>query len=367
MKIFFVGGGTGGPTAPLLAVARALREAEPKTEFFLVGTRRGVEKELLKTVDFPIAHLSVPAGKWRRYFSLRNFVDVFKVFFGFLKALYLIKKYKPDIIFGAGSYVQVPVAYAAFFSKVPVVAHQQDFQVLLSTKLVAPLAKAITVSFSYSSKNIPESTGLFARRHKSKIFVTGNPVRREVLGGSVKEARAIFTLNEHYPTILVMGGGTGAARLNAKIMEALPELVKYVQVIHQTGGKLSKVSPKVPHYHPYPFLGSELKHAYAVADLVISRGGMSTITELSRLGKVAILVPLPGSAQEDNVALLTMLKFAVGVSEEMFTPDFAVKLVRRILWNHDMQQQMREGIKRLMPRDADKKIARLLMKIYEER
>ncbi len=364
MKIFLVGGGTGGPTAPLLGVAEALRDIHPETQFFLIGTRKGVEKELVQTVGFPIEYLTIPAGKWRRYLSWKNFFDPFKIFFGFWKALYLIRKYRPDIIFAAGSYVQVPVAYAAFCLKVPVVIHQQDFQLLLSTKLVAPIARAVTVSFSYSGKHIPEATGLFAQRHRSKIHVTGNPVREEIFGGSVKEARKIFSLNENYPTILAMGGGTGAARINAVIAEALPELVKYVQVIHLSGGRVSDSPiPNHSHYHPYPFLGSELKHAYAIADLVICRGGMSTITELSRLGKAAILVPLPESAQEGNVALLTMLKFAVGVSEEALTADLLVKLVRKILWNRDIQQTMQTGIKNLMPEDADRRIAKLLMKI----
>lgn len=362
MHVFLAGGGTGGPTSPLLAVARALREMRPETVFFLIGTAKGVERELLKTLDFPIRYLTIPAGKWRRYFSLKNFLDIFKVSFGFLKSLYLIKKYQPNIVFGAGSYVQVPVAYAAFLLKVPVVVHQQDFRILLSTTLVAPLAKAVTVSFSYAGKNIPESTGLFAKRHKPKIFVTGNPVRREVLNGSTEAAQRFFNLDKDYPTVLVMGGGTGAARLNAILFKALPELLKYVQVIHQTGMKSAKVPAKHPYYHAYQFLGGELKHAYAVADLIICRGGMSTITELSRLGKAAILVPLPGSAQEDNVAILTMLKLAVGVAEDALSADLLVKLVRKILWDPKLHQSMREGIKNLMPKNADQRIAKLLIK-----
>lgn len=367
MRVFLVGGGTGGPTAPLLAVAEALQKQKSDTEFFFVGTRRGVEKKILAGAGLKMRFFAIPAGKWRRYFSLLNITDIFKTLAGFAKALFLIKKYRPDIIFGAGSFAQVPVVLAGYIAKVPSVVHQQDFQLLLSTKLCAPFAKAVTVSFSYSGKGIPQSTGLFAKIPKSKIHVTGNPVRKDILGGSVRQAREIFGLNQNYPTVLVLGGGSGSARLNEVVRMALPELLKYVQVVHSTGGKNAVASTKFANYHPFNFLGANLKHAYAVADLVVSRGGMSTISELSRLGKAAIVVPLPDSSQEENVQVLALLQFAVGVFEEFLTPELLLKLVRKILWSKEIQEGLRDGIKKFMPRDADRRIANLLLKINEER
>lgn len=367
MKIFLVGGGTGGPIIPLLAVTRALRQIVPKCELFFVGNNFALEKKFLDQAAFEFKYLTISAGKRRRYFSFENFIDLFRTLFGFLKSLYLVRKYQPDIVFGAGSFVQVPLAWAAFFSRVPVVVHQPDVDLLFSTRLVAPIARAVTVSFMTSSKDLPEFSGLFKKIKKSKVFVTGNPIRQEVLGGTKPRARKLFALNHDYPTVLVMGGGTGALTLNQVVLEALPELLRYVQVIHITGGRTVEDEPSThPHYHAFDFLGGELKHAYAVADLVICRGGMGTITELSALGKPAIIIPLPQSPQEDNVRFLAYFRCAVGLFQEFLTPELLVGLVRKILWNKEIQETLRSNIQKLMPKDADQQIAKLLLKIYNE-
>ncbi len=363
MRIFLVGGGTGGPITPLFAVAEEILKLSPKSTLYFVGTKKKVENKILEASRLSIQYLSILAGKWRRYFSLWNLTDLFKIFAGFLKSIYLIKKHKPDVIFGAGSYVQVPMAWAAFFAGVPVVAHQPDLDLLLSTRLVSPIATAITVTFDTSTKDFSEFSGLFKKIKKSKIVVTGNPVRQEILKGSLGQARKIFGLNADFPVLFVIGGSTGAANLNKIVLASLQELVKYVQVLHVTGGRVANQNLfEHPHYHAYDFLGQELKHAFAAADVVLSRGGMSTISELAALGKAAILVPLPRSPQEDNVRLLATLRAAVGVFEEFFTPDLLVALVRKILWSKEIQDTVRTNIKKLMPRDSGAQIAKLLLK-----
>lgn len=366
MRIFLVGGGSGGPTSPLLAVAEAVFSTRRDAEFFLIGTRKGIEAKLLSAVSTPITYLTVPAGKWRRYFSLWNLFDVFKIVSGFAKSFYLLGKYRPDIVFGAGSYVQVPVCYAAFLRGIPVVIHQQDRQLLLATRLVAPIAKAVTISF-VQNKELPTFSGLLGKIPKSKLISTGNPVRRNLLTGSVEEARKMFRLSDSFPTILVMGGSQGSAKINQILRAALPELVKYVQIIHVTGSKVKPTKRiELANYHAVGFLGPELKHAYAAADLVIGRGGMSTITELSFLGKPAILIPLPKSPQEENVEILAQLKCAIGVSEEVLTDELLIQLIRKILWNNELQRILSQNIHDIMPHDADKKIARLLVKLAKK-
>lgn len=364
MRIFLVGGGTGGPTAPVFAVAGALRELQPQTEFFFISTGTVIDKRFQGSLKIKADWLTIPAGKWRRYFSPLNLVDIFKTLYGFLRFLYLLKKNHPDIIFGAGSFVQVPVAWAARISGIPVVIHQQDLTVLLSTRLALPATRLITTTFDLTAKDLPDSSGLFAKTPRGKVVVTGNPLRRELLRGSVAQARQVFGLNDKFPTLLVIGGGGGARRLNEAIISSLPELTKYVQVIHITGGR----SKKIVHsrYHQFEFLEDDLAHAYAVADLVISRAGMSTIAELSALGKAAIIVPLPNSAQMENVRYLASCKAAVGVLEDYLEPRFIVSLVRKILWNREIQNTLKTNIKKIMPHDADQKIAKLLIKVYEE-
>ncbi len=364
MKIFLAGGGTGGATAPVLAVAETLADLVPDVKFFVVGNQ-GVEKKMISSSKRSLAYLSIPAGKWRRYFSFLNFFDLFKIVAGFLKSLYLVRKYRPDVIFGAGSFVQVPLAWAGFFFGVPVVIHQPDFDLLLATRLVAPVTRAITVSFSWSGKNFYGFSGLLKKIKKSKIHVTGNPVRREIFGGSKERARKIFHLNSDYPVMLVMGGSQGSAKINEVILDAAPEIVKYVQVIHVTGGKAKKSKRfEHPHYHLYDYLDEELKDAYAAADFVICRAGISTITELSALKMPAIVVPLPKSPQETNAKLLVYTSSAVVVFEQIFKPELVVSLIRKIIWQSDAVKIIKANIGRLMPPDANKKIAKLIIDIY---
>ncbi|MBI4050054.1 MAG: UDP-N-acetylglucosamine--N-acetylmuramyl-(pentapeptide) pyrophosphoryl-undecaprenol N-acetylglucosamine transferase [Candidatus Doudnabacteria bacterium] len=372
MTIFLAGGGSGGPTTPLLAVATELKKQKKDVEIFFIGNNRRLDQPFLQDFGSPVKYLSLPAGKWRRYFSLLNLTDLLRTFFGFWKALYLLKRYQPDIVIGAGSFVQVPLAWAAFFRKIPVLVHQPDLPILLSTRLVVPVAKVITVSFNLSGKELPASSGLFKRGGKDRVIWTGNPVRREILHGSREQARQIFGLAGGRPVLLVMGGARGARRINETVAAALPELLRYVEVIHATGGKSSArlareqlPSTLAGRYHDFQFLGEKLPHAYAAADLVLGRGGMATIAELSTLGKPAILVPLAGP-QEENVRLLAFLKAAVGVREEYLEPKFLVRLVRKILWSREIQETLRENISRLMPHDADRKIAKLIVKICEE-
>lgn len=354
---------------PLAAVAEAVLRLQPEAEFFFAGQAGALERKLLDGID--VKYLSVPAGKWRRYFSLLNFTDLFKTFFGFLRALYLIGKYRPHAVFGAGSYAQVPVIWAAYLRGVPAMAHQQDLELLLSTRLVAPAARSITVSFEATAANLPEGSGLFKKIRKSKIVLTGNPVRRSVLDGSAARGRKIFGLNRDYPALLIMGGGTGSEKINSVFMESAPELLKYFQVIHVTGGRAAAAPEEVKqnsHYHPYEFLAAEeLRHAYAACDLVVCRAGMSTIAELSALGKAAMLVPLPQSPQEDNVRYLTVQRAAIGVFQEFFDAELLVKVTRKVIWSRELLETLRRNIKKVLPAGAAEKIAWLLIRLAKER
>lgn len=365
MNVFLVGGGTGGPTAPLVAVAEKLTKLDPKTKLSFIGTGNRFEEQLFQDAGLKVKILHIPAGKFRRYLSWRNLIDVFLTFLGFCKSLYLVWKHEPDIIFGAGSYVQVPLCWAGYFCRIPVVVHQQDFRILLSTKLTAPIAKIITTSFSYSRRYIPEDSGFFKKFHKSKIYVTGNPVRANIHGGSAVNARKYFGLKDKLPTVLVIGGGSGSLALNNTVSAALPELVKYVQVIHITGGRISPdhhLRTPVENYYQTDFLGSNLRDAYAISDLVVSRAGMSTISELSALGKAAILIPLPKSPQGDNAAFLAFLQSVIAIPQDFLTATGFVNLVRKILWDGDLLRNIKHNISLVLPKNADMKIAKLLFK-----
>ncbi len=146
MKIVLAGGGSGGPVAPLLAVAETIKKNNPETKFLFIGTRKGEpEKEMIKDYDFRFQ--SIFCGKLRRYFSWQNFLDLLKTKLGFFQSLFILKKFKPDLIIGAGGYVSVPVILAGWFLKIPAIIHQQDILPTLSNKILSVFAKKIIVSF----------------------------------------------------------------------------------------------------------------------------------------------------------------------------------------------------------------------------
>src|SRR5579885_3116676 len=173
LKILLVGGGTGGPVAPLLAVAQCLRNARSRVEFLFIGTRKGPEQAMVAAAN--IAFTSIFAGKWRRYFSVKNLLTPFQVIIGFVQALLVLKKNRPVVAFGAGGFVQVPVLYAAWIYRIPVIIHQQDISPGFANAICAPIASLITVSFEESLKEFSQGTGLLSHKSKSKVIVTGNP------------------------------------------------------------------------------------------------------------------------------------------------------------------------------------------------
>lgn len=277
-----------GSVTPLLAVAEEIKSKTSEVEFLWLGTKSGPEKKLVCAQG--IIFKELPAGKLRRYFSGWNFLMPFFIIGGFIKAFWLILRFRPQIILSAGGFVGVPVIWAGWFLRVPSLVHQQDIRPGLANKLTAPFAKIVTVTFSESLKYFPEA------------ILTGNPVRRDVFSGDKERALKFFSLEKDLPTLLVLGGGTGALKLNEIVSGALSELVKFCQVIHVTGGRLAKETPEggTGRYHVFDFLAEQLKDAYVAADLVVSRAGLGTLTELAALGKPTVLVPILKSHQEDN-------------------------------------------------------------------
>ena len=140
MKILISGGGTAGSVVPLIALAQKIREKKPESKFLIIGTKKGwPEKQLIK--DQKISFSSIYSGKLRRYFDWRNFFDLFLVLIGFIQSIFLIKRFKPDISISAGGFVSVPVNFAAYVLKIPILIHQQDIVPGLANKLIAPFAK----------------------------------------------------------------------------------------------------------------------------------------------------------------------------------------------------------------------------------
>lgn len=363
MNILLVGGGTAGSVSPLLAVAEEIKLNYPKANFLLVGTKTGPEKTMAESAGLDF--VSIPAGKLRRYFSLRNFLVPFLVLAGFFKALKILKKFRPDCVFGAGSFVQVPVVWAAALKKIPVALHQQDVRPSLANNLCQIPAKKITVSFEASLTDFSSGFGLFYKKHRTeKVVLTGNPFRAEIKQATRQEALKKFGLKNDLPALLVLGGGTGAEFLNNLIASSLPQLARTVQILHSTG-KNKTAANAAENYHPYEFI-VDMGSAYAAADIVLCRAGLSTITELSNLEKVSIIVPLPQSHQELNAALLARRRAAIVATQNRLTPELLVELVRKLLFEHQFQQNLKTNIGKIMPKNAAKKIAEIITKLAEQ-
>jgi len=359
MKILLVGGGSGGPVTPLLAVREEILRVKPNAEFSFISGARGPEKSLIAKLGMDVH--SIPCGKWRRYFSLQNLLDIFFTAAGFFKSLYLIKKINPHLIFSSGSYLAVPVSYAALLFGKKIVIHQQDYLPSLSNKLIYPIADKVTVSLEKSIKDYDKGLGIIKLKTREKTIYTGNPIRPEITQGNAEKARQIFGLKPDFPTLLVLGGATGALKLNQIISQAALKLTKYYQIIHVTGREKNLNPQKNENYHCYEFLNEELPHALKIADFVISRAGFSTISELSACKKVALLVPLPDSHQLAN-AKYCMDKSAVfGIIEPYLTPDYLISLLRKIEFNLDAQKILKKNIAKINPAQAGHLIAKVII------
>jgi UDP-N-acetylglucosamine--N-acetylmuramyl-(pentapeptide) pyrophosphoryl-undecaprenol N-acetylglucosamine transferase len=363
MKILLVGGGSGGPVMPLVAVAQELKKKEPKVEFLFVGTKSGPEADLVAHFDIPFK--SISAGKLRRYFSLRNLLTPFETLLGFIQALRIISQFKPDLIFGAGGFVAVPLMLAGYFRGKKMVIHQQDVVPSLTNKILAPFASAITVSFEASSKDFYSDLGILRNYKKDrKIYWTGNPVREEFLVPMEQEvAREKLGLKNDRPVLLVSGGATGALAINKMLEGALPEILELMQVVHLTGrGK--GIDFKHECYHPYELV-SDMKPFYYASDFVLSRAGLSSISELAALKKVAVIIPMPDTHQEYNAKALDDASAALVFSQRDLDSQKLAAVLRRLMYDLELQKELSENIVKVMPSNAAQTIAEHILNLLK--
>ena len=353
MKILFTGGGTMGSVSPLIAVANTIKEKEQSIEFLWLGTKSGPEKEVVENYGFKFKPIIY--GKWPRYFSYKNFLAPVKVLAGFIQAILIIKKFKPDIILSAGAFVSVPVIWAGWLLKKKSLIHQQDIRPGLANKLMTSFANGITVTFEESLKYFP----------KDKTVLTSNPIRQEIFQVDKEKAREKFNLEPGLPTVLFLGGGTGALRLNEIISQAIPKLVKFCQIIHVTGKGKKVKEIKEDRYHDYEFLIDDMRDAYTVADLILSRAGLSTLTEISVLTKPTVLIPLPGH-QEDNASYYAKNNAALFLSQKGLTAEKLVKTIKNLLDNPSELENLQRNIGKMIDKDAAEKIVREIYKILSE-
>ncbi len=371
MRVLLTGGGTGGHLSPLLAVAKALqKEAEEKKEplqILYLGPCNNFSDLILKSAG--IKTKNVMAGKWRRYFSILNFLDIFKGALGILQALIQVLFFMPDVVFSKGGYGSVPVVIAARLFWVPIVIHESDAIPGKANRIMEHLADLVAVSYEMT-KGFSDPT---------KTYFTGSPVRESLLNGDPEKAKKVFNITTEKPILLVLGGSQGAQKINRVVGQILSRLSETYEIIHQCGEKnyeeakdtAGRMGIKVgrDNYHLFPFLRDEkeeLKSALVLADLVLSRAGASSIAEIAAYGKPSILVPLHGSANDHqlhNAFEVAKSGAAIALREENLTPELLLGKIDILMNDLPLRQMMGEKAKIFYHAGSAKTIAGIILKL----
>jgi len=354
MKILFSGGGTAGSVIPLLTLYSKLKESRNNVEGFFIGTRKGdPEQKLLR--GYGMKYFSIFGGKIRRYLDIRNATDLFLIGIGFFQSLYILASNNINIVVAAGGYISVPVIYAAWLLRKKILIHQQDIRPSLSNKITALLAHRITVTFEKSLQDFP----------RDKTIWTGNPSRPDIHHGSKSYTYKNFKLEQDTPLLLVVGGGTGALGLNTIVNQSLSELINICQIIHLTGAGKHVTGIESPRYHQYEFLTEDMKDVLTAADLVVSRAGLSALTEFSLLGKPIILVPMYKSHQEDNADYFALKGAAHVIKQQNLSPGILVNKVNELLTDNNARSELSKKISTMIKPNATENIIQEITKLLE--
>ena len=290
-KIIFTGGGSAGHVTLNLALIPSF--LEQGWEVHYIGSHNGMEKDLIKNLNNVYYH-SITTGKLRRYFSWQNFIDMIKIPFGCLQAIYLVHKLNPYIIFSKGGFVSFPVVVGGFINRKKIYMHESDLTPGLANKLSLPFVNTFFTTFEETINKV---------KQKHKVKYIGPALSDRLFNGSKEEGAKFSNLNTNKPTILVIGGSLGAQSLNNAVYNNLDQLLKTYQVIHISGKNGYNPDIKRDGYAQYEYVDTNLKDLLALADVVISRAGSNSIFELASLNKPMILVPLPNTSSRGEQTL----------------------------------------------------------------
>ncbi|BDC93611.1 UDP-N-acetylglucosamine--N-acetylmuramyl-(pentapeptide) pyrophosphoryl-undecaprenol N-acetylglucosamine transferase [Treponema bryantii] len=313
--VFFTGGGTGGHIYPGLAVADELKAISKSNNYNIsinwIGCSKGMDKNIVdkatgpdgnKTVD---KFYGIPSGKLRRYFSLKNFSDLFRIAGGFFAAYHILRKNKPAVLFSKGGFVSVPPCLAARLLHIPVYTHECDFTLGLANRLNFKSADCMFVSYD-------ETKARLSVAEQKRVVVTGNPIRPVFYNTNPQKGLEFLGIKEtSKPVLLVLGGSSGARQINELVYDNIDFLTENFVVVHQTGllnsddNRSAVLSEKYgDSYKPYNFIYKEMPDVVSCADVILSRAGANSIWEAAVLHRPMVLVPLCGNGtrgdQVDN-------------------------------------------------------------------
>jgi len=364
--IVFTGGGTAGHVFPALAIAELLPK---EIDIVWLGSKNGRDARFVASLP-RVRFISIPSGKYRRYFSFKNFIDIFRIIHSFFASFFILAKLRPILLFSKGGFVSTPPCLAAYFLRIPVITHECDASPGLATKLNAFFAKKILVSY-------PNTINLFKKKYKKKIIYTGNPVRSIFYNSKDDNTlKHFFEMPPSKPILLVLGGSLGAAQINDLIYENIKELLKDFFIVHQTGDANIKDAQNVldklkkeegdlhSSYMPTPFIKDEMPSLISSSFAVISRAGSNALWEIATLGSPMILIPLEkGSSRGDQVENALFFKeneAAIVLKGEDANSTSFMNIIKKLLKDDDFRKSLGKNAKKLSNDCVAKKIVDII-------
>ncbi|MCW8386076.1 undecaprenyldiphospho-muramoylpentapeptide beta-N-acetylglucosaminyltransferase [Fluoribacter dumoffii] len=331
--IVFTGGGTAGHVAPNVALINEF--SQKGWDIAYIGSAQGIEKQMIEPLKIPF--YSISSGKLRRYLSLKNLMDPFKILFGIMQSFFLLNKLKPDVVFSKGGFVAFPVVVGAWLNRIPVVAHESDMSPGLANRLCFPFVNKICLTFEAGKKHF---------KRQDKIEVTGTPIREQLFSGNVDRALELCGFKTPKPCLLAIGGSLGAGSINRCIRDALDQLTKEYQIIHICGkGKLENSLKEREGYEQFEYVNEELADLFAAASIVISRAGANSLYEILALGKPHILIPLPAEVsrgdQIQNARYFKELGISCVIEDRALTPETLVHAL------HELERNKKDIINKI--------------------
>ena len=353
-KALISGGGTGGHIFPAIAIANALKRRYPEIIIQFVGASDRMEMQKVPEAGYPIKGLWI-AG-YQRGQIIKNILLPFKILWSLLCSFWICWRFNPDVAVGVGGYASAPMLYAASFLNVPCLIQEQNSYAGITNKILGNKVQKVCVAYEDMSRFFPTT----------EIIMTGNPVRKDLkdVAALKKEGLKFFGLKENKTTVLVIGGSLGAKSINEAIEKHLSSIEKLnVQLLWQTGVAYAEKSNVLcsslnnSGIKCMPFI-KEMKYAYAIADIVISRAGALSISELCVLSKAAILVPSPNVTEDHQRknAMALVDKKAALMLEDKEVKEYLLSVLSELIKDEEKQLLLRSNINKLSFENADERI-----------
>ncbi len=355
LRVIIAGGGTGGHVFPAIAIGTALKKQVFQVQILFVGAKNRMEMQKVPAAGFHILGLDISGIQ--RKLSWKNLLLPIKVIRSLAASKQIVKRFKPDVVIGVGGYASGPLLWAAANQKVPLLIQEQNSYPGITNRLLAKKAKKICVAFNHMEKYFP----------KEKIFITGNPVRQDVIKteGKYDEAMDYFGLSKNKPVLFVTGGSLGAGSINEAVASHIRTFIENgIQVIWQTGTAYIEEARRAisvtdtRQVYINAFI-DRMDYAFAAADVVVSRAGAIAVSEICAVRKPAVLIPSPNVAEDHqtkNAMALVNHHAAILLKDEQAKSDLG-QVILDLIHDEDKKQQLKVKIAGMAYRDAAEAIA----------